>query len=111
MKLIIQIPCFNEERTLSSTIQDLPKHVDGFDTVEYLVNRDSAASFCWIMRSDAYYGLPSWHRWTELFDLCNFVVVNRPIKEELIVDPRNEFLKRKMVTIFHLDITTKTLLF
>ena len=67
------------------------------DTIEYLVSRDSAASFCWIMGSDAYYGLSSWHRWTELFDLCNFVVVNRPIKDELIVDPMNEFLSRKMV--------------
>ena len=67
------------------------------DTIEYLVGRDSAASFCWIMGSDAYYGLSSWHRWTELFDLCNFVVVNRPMKEELIGDNMSEFFNRRMV--------------
>tara|TARA_S200000501_G_scaffold355915_1_gene378105 strand:- start:1193 stop:2140 length:948 start_codon:yes stop_codon:yes gene_type:complete len=42
MKLIIQIPCFNEENTLTSTIRDLPKQVDGFDTVEYLVIDDGS---------------------------------------------------------------------
>ena len=31
MKLIIQIPCFNEEKTLSSTINDLPLEVEGFN--------------------------------------------------------------------------------
>tara|TARA_A100001011_G_scaffold118680_1_gene125201 strand:- start:126 stop:758 length:633 start_codon:yes stop_codon:yes gene_type:complete len=67
------------------------------DTIEYLVGRDRAASFCWIMGSDAYYGLSSWHRWTELFDLCNFVVVNRPMKEELIGDHMSEFFNRRMV--------------
>ena len=42
MKLIIQIPCFNEEDTLTATILDLPKQVDGFDTVEYLVIDDGS---------------------------------------------------------------------
>ena len=42
MKLIIQIPCFNEENTLTATIHDLPKQVDGFDTVEYLVIDDGS---------------------------------------------------------------------
>ena len=42
MKLIIQIPCFNEEDTLTETIRDLPKQVDGFDTVEYLVIDDGS---------------------------------------------------------------------
>ncbi len=67
------------------------------DTIEFLIERNLAASFCWIMGSDAYYGLPSWHRWRELFDLCNFVVVNRPMKEELIGDHMSEFFNRRMV--------------
>ena len=37
MKLIIQIPCFNEEKTLSSTINYLPLEVEGFNEVELLV--------------------------------------------------------------------------
>ena len=31
MKLIIQIPCFNEEQTLPGTLQDLPREIPGVD--------------------------------------------------------------------------------
>ena len=34
MKLIIQIPCFNEEEYICKTIDDLPKKVDGIDKIE-----------------------------------------------------------------------------
>src|SRR3954463_3570640 len=37
MKLIIQIPCLNEEQTLPVTLRDLPREIDGFDRVEWLV--------------------------------------------------------------------------
>lgn len=40
MKLIIQIPCFNEEKTLDVTLQALPREVEGFETVEWLVIDD-----------------------------------------------------------------------
>ena len=42
MKLIIQIPCFNEADQLPRTIADLPRDVDGFDTVEWLVVDDGS---------------------------------------------------------------------
>ena len=42
MKLIIQIPCFNEEKTLSSTLNDLPREVEGFNEVEILVIDDGS---------------------------------------------------------------------
>ncbi len=42
MKLIIQIPCFNEEETLRETLNDLPKEVPGFNTVEVLVVDDGS---------------------------------------------------------------------
>lgn len=43
MKLIIQIPCFNEEETLTATIAALPKHIDGIDTIETLVIDDGSS--------------------------------------------------------------------
>ena len=43
MKLIIQIPCFNEEETLPATLGDLPRQIDGFDTVEWLIIDDGSA--------------------------------------------------------------------
>jgi len=43
MKLIIQIPCYNEEHTLPEVIDDLPKELDGIDTIEYLVIDDGSS--------------------------------------------------------------------
>ena len=42
MKLIIQIPCFNEEATLPLTLSDLPRQLSGFDSVEWLVIDDGS---------------------------------------------------------------------
>ncbi len=42
MKLIIQIPCFNEEATLPGTLADLPREVPGVDSVEWLVIDDGS---------------------------------------------------------------------
>jgi glycosyltransferase involved in cell wall biosynthesis len=42
MKLIIQIPCFNEELTLPSTLGDLPREIQGIDQVEWLVIDDGS---------------------------------------------------------------------
>jgi glycosyltransferase involved in cell wall biosynthesis len=42
MKLIIQIPCFNEEEVLPMTLAGLPREVDGFDAVEWLVIDDGS---------------------------------------------------------------------
>ncbi|MBB3235105.1 glycosyltransferase family 2 protein [Phyllobacterium endophyticum] len=41
-KLIIQIPCLNEEETLPITLADLPREVEGFETVEWMVIDDGS---------------------------------------------------------------------
>jgi len=42
MKLIIQIPCHNEAQVITNTINSLPKLMDGFDSIEYLVIDDGS---------------------------------------------------------------------
>lgn len=42
MKLIIQIPCFNEEKTLPLTFVDLPKRIEGIDKIETLIINDGS---------------------------------------------------------------------
>lgn len=42
-KLIIQIPCYNEEAVLGMTLDALPREVPGFDVVEYLVIDDGSS--------------------------------------------------------------------
>lgn len=41
-KLIIQMPCFNEEETLAIALRALPREVDGFDVVEWLIIDDGS---------------------------------------------------------------------
>jgi glycosyltransferase involved in cell wall biosynthesis len=43
VKLIIQIPCLDEERTLPLTLAELPRELDGFDSVEWLVVDDGSS--------------------------------------------------------------------
>ena len=40
MKLIIQIPCLNEQETLPATLNDIPREIDGIDQVEILIIDD-----------------------------------------------------------------------
>lgn len=42
MKLIIQIPCFNEEKTLPQTMSELPREIKGIDIIEYLIINDGS---------------------------------------------------------------------
>ena len=42
-KLIIQIPCYNEEKTLPVTLKDLPKSIPGISEIEVLVIDDGSS--------------------------------------------------------------------
>jgi glycosyltransferase involved in cell wall biosynthesis len=43
MKLIIQIPCLNEEETLPVTIRDIPRKIEGISKVEILIVDDGSS--------------------------------------------------------------------
>jgi glycosyltransferase involved in cell wall biosynthesis len=43
VKLIIQIPCFNEENTLEETVADLPRDIPGIDVVEVMIVDDGSS--------------------------------------------------------------------
>ena len=43
IKLIVQIPCFNEEQTLPETVADIPRQIDGVDRVEILIIDDGSS--------------------------------------------------------------------
>lgn len=42
MKLIIQIPCYNEEETLNIALDALPRRIDGIDEIEYMIINDGS---------------------------------------------------------------------
>ena len=43
MKLIVQIPCYNEEQTLPQTVGDIPREIEGIDEVEILIIDDGSS--------------------------------------------------------------------
>ena len=43
MKLIVQIPCFNEEKNLVATLRDIPGSIPGIDTVEVMIIDDGSS--------------------------------------------------------------------
>src|SRR4029077_13120467 len=43
MKLIVQIPAFNEEATIAQTLRDIPKKIDGISSIETLVIDDGSS--------------------------------------------------------------------
>lgn len=42
IKLIVQIPCFNEEHTLPQTVYDIPRKIEGIDKIEILIIDDGS---------------------------------------------------------------------
>jgi glycosyltransferase involved in cell wall biosynthesis len=42
MKLIVQIPCYNEEKSLPMTVKDIPRQIGGIDKVEILIVDDGS---------------------------------------------------------------------
>lgn len=42
MKLIVQIPCYNEEKILPQTVADIPRRINGIDEVELLIIDDGS---------------------------------------------------------------------
>src|SRR5204863_186003 len=49
-----------------------------FDTLTELRRENPERSLCLLLGMDAFLGLPSWHRWRELFELAHVVVAHRP---------------------------------
>jgi len=42
MKLIVQVPCLNEEKTIAATVRDIPRSIAGIETVEVLIVNDGS---------------------------------------------------------------------
>ncbi len=47
-------------------------------TLESLRAEGAAGPLLWVVGADAFLGLPTWHRWREIFGLAHLVVVGRP---------------------------------
>ncbi len=43
MKVIVQIPCYNEEKTLRNVLEEIPKSIDGVDILETMIIDDGSS--------------------------------------------------------------------
>jgi nicotinate-nucleotide adenylyltransferase len=48
------------------------------DTLRELRQQYPRRPLCLLLGMDAFLGIPAWHRWLELFELCHVVVARRP---------------------------------
>jgi len=48
------------------------------DTLTELRQENAHRSLCLLLGMDAFLGMPTWHRWREIFELCHVVVAHRP---------------------------------
>ena len=86
-----------KKKTPSFTIETL-EHLRGFYSIE---NTD----FFWIIGTDAFNQIKTWHRWSDLFHLTNFALFNRP---EFSLNGL-ELEKEKMKKIIRIPITPQTM--
>src|SRR5579863_6517455 len=48
------------------------------DTLTELRQENAQRPLCLLLGMDAFLGMPTWHRWRDIFDLCHVVVAHRP---------------------------------
>lgn len=70
-------------------------------TIETLVSiraeLDKEDQLFFIMGWDAFYGLPSWHRWQELLTYCHIIVLQRPQLSAKIPSVLDSFLRTRLI--------------
>ena len=92
------LACKNKEDLIP---EDFEKNQSGIsfsiNTLHHLKQKFAGARLSWIMGADAFFGLSSWYRWEELFELCNFVIVDRPNSQEKPSKQFKRFYQEKLV--------------
>ncbi|HEX4375756.1 MAG TPA: nicotinate-nucleotide adenylyltransferase [Steroidobacteraceae bacterium] len=63
-----------------------------FDTLTELRQENPQRSLCLLLGMDAFLGMPTWHRWRDIFDLCHVVVAHRPGWKAPITGPLGEVM-------------------
>ena len=76
---MLKLACQHNELLVADDCE-VKRHGMSFtiDTVEEFVKRNPDSLPCWILGQDSFATLPTWHRYEELLNYCNLVVVDRP---------------------------------
>jgi nicotinate-nucleotide adenylyltransferase len=65
------------------------------DTVSELRREHPHRSLCLLVGMDAFLGMPAWHRWRDIFELCHVVVARRPGWDQPVTGPLAELIAQR----------------
>jgi len=85
---------FTDDREIKKNQSDLKPSYTIETLQSLIIEKKEDQAFCFLMGSDAFLNLESWHLWNELFNYCHILIVERR-KSPIIVDQLTSALKKE----------------
>lgn len=85
---------FTDDREIKKNQNDLKPSYTIETLQSLIIEKKEDQAFCFLMGSDAFLKLESWHLWNELFNYCHILIVERR-ESPIIVDQLTSALKKE----------------
>ena len=85
---------FTDDREIKKNQSDLKPSYTIETLQSLIIEKKDNQAFCFLMGSDAFLKLESWHLWNELFNYCHILIVERR-ESPIIVDQLTSALKKE----------------
>ena len=85
---------FTDDREIKKNQSDLKPSYTIETLQSLIIEKKKDQAFCFLMGSDAFLNLESWHLWNELFNYCHILIVERR-ESPIIVDQLTSALKKE----------------
>jgi len=85
---------FTDDREIKKDQNDLKPSYTIETLQSLIIEKKEDQAFCFLMGSDAFLNLESWHLWNELFNYCHILIVERR-ESPIIVDQLTSALKKE----------------
>lgn len=85
---------FTDDREIKKNQSDLKPSYTIETLQSLIIEKKEDQAFCFLMGSDAFLKLESWHLWNELFNYCHILIVERR-ESPIIVDQLTSALKKE----------------
>ncbi|QDD13805.1 nicotinate (nicotinamide) nucleotide adenylyltransferase [Candidatus Methylopumilus rimovensis] len=85
---------FTDDREIKKNQSDLKPSYTIETLQSLIIEKKEDQAFCFLMGSDAFLKLESWHLWNELFNYCHILIIERR-ESPIIVDQLTSALKKE----------------
>jgi len=85
---------FTDDREIKKNQNDLKPSYTIETLQSLIIEKKEDQAFCFLMGSDAFLNLESWHLWNELFNYCHILIVERR-ESPILVDQLTSALKKE----------------